>query len=170
MRDRPSLEEITEALRLEPHPTCGLTSVTHVAPGTIAADALPAKYEEAHPYASGMYFLVTQETKIGLHALRSDQIYHYHCGDPLEVLLVDPDGSWAVQTVGVDLKAGERPQLLIRGGTYHVSRVKEGGEYSLLSTVEFPGFTPEDLESVEPKVLADQFPDAAEAILDFTND
>lgn len=167
MPNRPTIAEIRSSLKLEPHPTCGLTAVTHVAPGTIAADALPNGYDESHPFASGMYFLVTQETKIGLHALRSDQIYHFHCGDPLEVLLIAPDGAWSVQTVGVNLAAGERPQLSIRGGTYHVSRVKNGGEYSLLSTVEFPGFTPEDLESIEPDELASRFPDAAATIREF---
>lgn len=153
MAERLSAAQIRQILGLELHPTCGLTCVTHVSSGTVAAEALPAAYRESHPFASGMYFLVTSESKIGLHALRSDQIYHHHLGDPLEVLLLDPSGACQVTTVGPDLLAGERPQLVVPGGTYHISRVKGGGAYALLSTVEFPGFTPEDLQVVDPEEL-----------------
>ncbi len=168
MVERLSAAQIREILDLEPHPTCGFTCVTHVSSGRVAAEALPAAYLEAHPFASGMYFLVTSESKIGLHALRSDQIYHHHLGDPLEVLLLDPDGTCQVTTVGSDLLAGERPQLVIPGGTYHVSRVKNDGAYALLSTVEFPGFTPEDLEVIAPEELCTRYPHAAERIREFT--
>ncbi|MCH9732450.1 MAG: cupin domain-containing protein [Actinomycetia bacterium] len=173
MAERLSAAQIRQILGLELHPTCGFTCVTHVSSGTVAAEALPAAYRESHPFASGMYFLVTSESTIGLHALRSDQIYHHHLGDPLEVLLLDPDGTCQVRTVGPDLLAGERPQLVIPGGTYHISRVKSrvkgGGAYSLLSTVEFPGFTPEDLEVVDPEELCARYPDAAERIREFTS-
>ncbi len=40
--------------------------------------------------------------------------------------------------------------------------------YALLSTVEFPGFTPEDLEVIDPEELCARYPEAAERIREFT--
>jgi hypothetical protein len=48
--------------------------------------------------------------------IRSDQMYHHYRGDPLEVLLLDPDGRGEVRAVGEDIGSGMRPQLLITGG------------------------------------------------------
>ena len=166
---RPTVAELRDILNLEPHPTCGFTGVTYISPGTITTDALPTGYNEAHPFASAMYFLVTSESEIRLHALRSDQIYHHYLGDPLEVLLLYPDGSWAMPTVGSDILLGQRPQLLIPGGTQHISRVKGNGEYALLGTIEFPGFTPEDLILGDPAELAAQYPECAELLVAFTH-
>jgi predicted cupin superfamily sugar epimerase len=73
---------------------------------------------KARPFGSVLYFMVTPEARIRLHRIRSDQMYHHYLGDPLEVLLLYPDGSGAVQMVGSDLAAGARPQLFIPGGTF----------------------------------------------------
>src|SRR5215216_7754586 len=58
-----------------------------------------------------------------MHRIRSDQLYHHYMGDPLEVLMLYPDGTGAVTTVGSDLAAGERPQLFVPGDTSHTSRL-----------------------------------------------
>ena len=82
-----------------------------------------------HTLASALYFLVTPKRPMRLHRLRSDQIYHHCLGNPLEVLLLLllPDGSGALAVVGSDLAAGMRPQFLIPGGAWHVSRLKAAG-------------------------------------------
>lgn len=40
------------------------------------------------PIGSVLYFMVTAESQVRLHRIRSDQMYHYYLGDPLEVLLL----------------------------------------------------------------------------------
>jgi predicted cupin superfamily sugar epimerase len=82
-----------------------------------------------------------------MHRIRSDQFYHHYMGDPLEVLLLYPDGTGAVATVGTDLAAGERPQLFSRG-TFHTSRLEPGGGgYALLVSTEWPGVEPPDVDT-----------------------
>ena len=61
-----------------------------------------------------------------MHRIRSDQLYHHYLGDPLEALMLYPDGSGAIATVGPDLRSEMRPQLLIPEGTFHTSRLKAG--------------------------------------------
>ena len=82
---RPTADEISSILGLQPHPTCGMTTVSYASPHRIANAALPPGYRGTHTLASALYFLVMPERQMKLHRLRSDQIYHHYLGDPLEV-------------------------------------------------------------------------------------
>ena len=52
------------------------------------------------------------------------------------------------------------PQLLIPGGTFHTSRLPEGG-WALLASTEWPGVEPPDVETGDPAQLAASHPQAA---------
>jgi predicted cupin superfamily sugar epimerase len=105
-----------------------------------------------------------------MHRIRSDQLYHHYLGDPLEVLMLYPDGTGAVAVVGSDLAAGERPQLFVPGNTFHTSRLEApGGEgYALLASTEWPGVEPPDVEHGDVEELAAAYPDMGEQIVAFT--
>src|SRR5918995_1600615 len=113
LETRPTVEEIKAMLGLEPHPTCGFVAETYRSPLKIPAGALPHAYETERPYGSALYFLVSPEAQIVMHRIRSDQLYHHYLGDLLEVLMLYPDGTGAVASVGSDLSGGERPQLFV---------------------------------------------------------
>lgn len=161
-------DDIKKILGLEPHPTCGFTTLSYLSSHTLPNAVLPAGYLGTHTFASVLYFLVTPDAHMVLHRLRSDQMYHHYLGDPLEVLLLSPDGSGQVATVGTDLAAGMRPLLLIPGGTFHVSRVRPGGAYALMGTTEWPGFDPSDLEVADLDAVKKSHPGARDLIEAFT--
>src|SRR5918997_5852833 len=133
LETRPTAKEVKALLGLEPHPTCGFVAETYRSPLKIPSEALPEAYEADRPYGSALYFLVSPEAQIVMHRIRSDQLYHHYIGDPLEVLLLYPDGKGEVVTVGSDLGAGERPQLFLPGGTFHTSRLAAGDHHPLVS-------------------------------------
>ena len=92
-------------------------------------------------------------------------------GEPLEVLLLYPDGTGEIKIVGADLESGMRPQLLIPGGTFHTSRLHKGSAataFALLGTTEWPGFESSDLELGEPTKLIAAFPALRRDIEEFT--
>ena len=172
LETRPTAEEIKAMLRLEPHPTCGFVAETYRSPLKIPPNALPEAYGDAgdRPYGSALYFLVTPEAQIVMHRIRSDQLYHHYLGDPLEVLMLFPDGTGAVAAVGADLAAGERPQLFIPGGTFHTSRLPaSGGGFALLASTEWPGVEPPDVEHGNIEELLASYPDFREQIRAFTS-
>jgi predicted cupin superfamily sugar epimerase len=170
LETRPTAEEIKGMLGLQPHPTCGFVAETYRSPLKIPAGALPDVYEGDRPFGSALYFLVTPEAQIVMHRIRSDQLYHHYLGDPLEVLMLYSDGSGAVATVGSDLEAGMRPQLLIPGGTFHTSRLAPGAAgYALLASTEWPGVEPSDVEHGDIDALAEAYPDFRKEIHHFAN-
>jgi predicted cupin superfamily sugar epimerase len=117
MPDHLTAERIIELLGLKPHPTCGFVTETYRAQQRIPDEALPTVYAGSRPFASVLYFMVTADARIRPHRIRSDQMYHYYIGEPLEVLLLYPDGTGEIKVLGADLNGGMRPQLLIPGGT-----------------------------------------------------
>ena len=167
---RPTAEEVKATLGLKPHPTCGFVAETYRSPLKVPADALPEAYGADRPYGSALYFLVAPDAQIVMHRIRSDQFYHHYMGDPLEVLMLYPDGTGAVAVVGTELTAGERPQLFVPGGTFHTSRLAPGDSgYALLASTEWPGVEPPDVEHGDIEALVEAYPEMAEHIRAFTS-
>jgi predicted cupin superfamily sugar epimerase len=169
LRTHPTAEEVKALLGLEPHPTCGFVAETYRSSLKIPSEALPEAYEGDRPYGSALYFLVSPEAQIVMHRIRSDQLYHHYMGDPLEVLMLYPDGTGAVASVGSDLAGGERPQLFVPGGTFHTSRLASGDSgYALLASTEWPGVEPPDVEHGNVEELLASFPEMDTQIRTFT--
>lgn len=123
---------------------------------------------------SVLYFMVTHDAQIALHRIRSDQMYHHYLGDPLEVLLLYPEGDGEVLIVGPDLEKGMRPQLFIPGNTFHISRLHRSATYmpqlgyALLGTSEWPGADHSDVEMGIPEKLMEAYPHMRHKIAEFT--
>jgi predicted cupin superfamily sugar epimerase len=105
---------------------------------------------------------------VQLHCIHNDQLYHRYLGDPLEVLLLYPDGSHAVEVMGNDLRAGQEVQLLIPGSTFHTARILGSGQWFLGASTEWPGVDPSDVVAGDANDLAARYPEAAALIRDFT--
>ncbi|HJR76995.1 MAG TPA: cupin domain-containing protein [Nitrospiraceae bacterium] len=162
-------KDIIDILGLKLHPTCGFVAETYRSRQQIPQQALPTVYDGSRPFGSVLYFMVTSDVQIRLHRIRSDQMYHHYLGEPLEVLLLYPDGTGGIAVIGPDLAAGMRPQLLIPGGTFHISRLRPGGSFALLGTTEWPAFESPDLELGDPAKLMADYPALRQEIEHFSS-
>ncbi len=134
----------------------------------IAKNALPSRYRGERCFGTAIYFLLTAAAFSALHRLRSDEVYHFYLGDPVEVLLLREDGAAETVTIGTDLAQGMRPQLAVMRGTWQGLRVKSGGNFALLGTTVSPGFEFDDFELGDRRSLLVAYPDFAELIRKFT--
>ncbi len=158
-----SAQQIIELLGLKRHSTCGFASESFQTVLSIPASALPAEYGGPRRLGGTLYFLVTPDAPVRLHRIRSDQMYHHYFGDPLEVLLLHPDGRSEVRVAGPDLAAGQRPQVLIPGGAFHAGRVL-GNRYAVLGTSVWGRAEPQDVEQGDAAKLIATYPQAQENI------
>lgn len=158
-------ETLKRLLDLKPLPEeGGYYAESYRSPELLAAGLLPARYAGSRCLATAIFFLLTPDTFSALHRLRSDELYHFYLGDPAEMLLLHPDGSGEVLTLGPDLEAGQRPQLVVPRGVWQGSRVRAGGQFALLGTTVAPGFEFADSEMARRDDLLRDYPAFAERI------
>ena len=157
-------QDVERLLDLKPNATCGYVRVTFMSTQRIAPGGLPAPFAAGRPMGSALYFMLTPQEPVKLHRIRNDQLYHYYLGDPIEVLLMLTDGSTQHHVVGPDLRAGQTPQLLIPGNTFHTARVIGSRQWFLGASTEWPGVEPVDVELGNADALAMKYPGVADQI------
>lgn len=156
----PSLEDLVWQLDLQPHPVEGGWFVeTYRSEVSFAAAAGVRR-----SLSTAIYYLLTPDSVSALHRLRGDEIFHFYLGDPVEMLQLRPDGGGRILTIGTDLGAGMRPQVVVPAGVWQGSRLAPGGRFALLGTTMAPGFDPADYERPDAERLVASYPDFAEMI------
>ncbi|MDP2481525.1 MAG: cupin domain-containing protein [Candidatus Palauibacterales bacterium] len=152
--------DLIERLGLEPHPAEG----GHFRETYRSARRFEPEgaYGGDRSVSTAIYYLLTPDTFSALHRLPGDEIFHFYLGDPVDMLLLHPDGTAERITLGPDLGT-MRVQHVVRGGTWQGSRLAPGGRWALLGTTMAPGFEPEDYEAGTPDVVG-AYPGEADAI------
>ncbi len=93
------------------------------------------------------------------HRLDADEVWHFHLGDPLRLVLLFPDGSSRDVIMGSDVLAGQHLQVVVPAGTWQAGHCSEGGRYSLFGCTMAPGFTGAGYEGGTRAVLLASHPD-----------
>ncbi len=121
---------------------------------------LPGRYEgESRSAGTAIFYLLTETCRSLMHRLRTDEIYHFYAGDPVELLLLSPDGSpQGACVLGGDILGGQAVQRVVPAGTWQGSKLAAGGRYALMGTTMSPGFSLADFELGRRTELVGQFP------------
>ncbi len=125
--------------------------------GRPAGTAIHALFEAGDPWGFS-----------AMHRLDTTEVWHHYLGDPLNLLLLYPDGSHREVTLGDDLRAGQRPQLVIPAGVWMGASVAAGGRWTLIGCTMAPGFVSGCYEGGTRASLTAAFPAAARRIAELT--
>ncbi len=118
--------------------------------------------------STAIYFLLESGRPTMLHRLPGPEVFHFYAGDPARLLILGDGGTVGRPVLGPGLRAGERPQIIVPGGTWQAAETTGG--WTLLGTTMSPGFRQEDFELGERAGLTTAWPDAAELIARHTPD
>lgn len=152
---------LIDRLGLQPHPERGFYVETH----RPAARVHSAAHGGERAASTAIYFLVTaDEPATSLHRLKSDEVFHLYEGGPLDILRLFPDGTWDVARLGLDLEAGERPQVVVPARAWFGTELAPGAAHCLVGCTVAPGFEFADFELAEGPELEARYPTAAERI------
>ncbi|CAN5485140.1 hypothetical protein BH10ACT7_BH10ACT7_26490 [soil metagenome] len=162
-----SAEQVIAALRLEPNQTCGFVAPSYSSALQLGEGALPDPLESTRPIGTALYFLLTPAAPVRLHRIRNDQLYHYYLGDPVEIVMLLPNGSGERHIVGPDLLGDQMVQLVIPGGTFHTARLVGETGWFLGGSTEWPGVVPADVELGDTDDLVARYPDFEKEIRTF---
>lgn len=152
--------EVAKKLGLEPHPEGGFFRQTYRSQLTIPSiRSGSGRILENRSVGTAIYYLITSDSFSALHKLSSDETYHFYYGDPLEMLLLRPNGDHEIVVLGNNVLKDELPQFTVPAGYWQGTRLREGStNFALLGTTVYPGFDFRDFEMGVGTDLKQQYP------------
>ena len=111
---------------------------------------------------TAIYYLMQPDDFSALHRLDGPELWHHYAGDPVEMLLLEPDGVVRRPLLGDDLAAGERPFVAVPGGVWMGAMTT--GDWSLVGATMAPPYREEGFELGCYAELVALYPDAADSI------
>ena len=144
----------------------GLFTQTYRSDQVIPQTVLPSRYSSDRPCSTAILYLLSADAQSfsALHCLLSDEIYHFYLGDPVEMLLLYPEGRSETIILGADVLAGQKVQFVVPAGVWQGSHLQPGGQYALIGTTMAPGYVNEDFQLGSRQALLSAYPAVADLI------
>jgi uncharacterized protein len=142
-------------------------SVTYTSEDLLDGAALPPRYA-GRPHAAGGAILavVTPRDFSAMHRLKTDEVWHFHSGSPLKLLLLYPDGEGRTVTLGTNVFGGELAQFTVPKGVWQGAApiTATARSFSFVGTQMSPGFDSSDFEIGYRDELVRRYPAFAQSI------
>lgn len=139
MNQDQTAQDIIRLLDLQPHPEGGYYRETFRDSVTVAGRAA----------STCIYFLLPQGVVSRWHRVDAVETWHWYAGAPLDLRIAADDQTYTSHTLGTDLTAGKRPQLVVPAG--HWQQARSQGAWTLVGCTVAPGFTFEGFEIAGPQ-------------------
>jgi predicted cupin superfamily sugar epimerase len=145
----PRASELIRSLDLKPHPEGGFYRETWRSPVQVAVDQRPARSA-----LTTIYFLLAAGSFSAWHRVRSDEVWHWYEGEPLELLLAAPDFSVVRTHRLAQVSAGTEPVVTVPADWWQAARSL--GSHALCGCTVAPGFEFEDFAFLRDDPAATQ--------------
>lgn len=165
-------KEVIRLLDLKPLPEEGgyYRETYRGTAGHVPARLFGIDSNSSRSISTGIYYLVVPESFSALHRVKSDEMFHFYSGDPVEMIQIDAGGNIQRFTLGTDIFAGQSPQVVVPRGVWQALRLKHGGKWALMGTTVAPGFEFEDFEVGVRETMIQQFPHLSDDIIRFSRE
>lgn len=117
-------------------------------------------------HGSAIAYLLAAGERSHLHALPGLEVYFFHAGDPLDLLLLHPGGRGQRLLLGPDLDAGHQLQVVVPGGVWQGSTTT--GAWSLVGTAMAPAYRQDDYRHGRRDELRARWPAHDRRIVELT--
>lgn len=154
-----SAEYFIEKLEMISHPEGGYYKETFIAKEEIKERKL----------WTSIYFLLKEGEVSNFHRLKSDEMWYYHGGSPLTIYMITEEGVLIEEKLGLNIEAGEKPQVLVPKNYIFGSAMNEEG-YALVGCMVSPGFHFNDFELFEREELLINYPEHEKVIKKLTRE
>ncbi|MGL4762858.1 MAG: cupin domain-containing protein [Sarcina sp.] len=156
-----------ESLDMIAHPEGGYYKPSFESEERITSTDLETKFEGERILWTSIYFLLRDGEVSNFHRLKSDEMWYYHAGNSLTIYMISPEGILTTKQLGLDIKNGESPQVLVPKNYIFGSAMNNEG-FSLVGCMVSPGFEFKDFELFERHCLLDLYPQHSNLIRKLT--
>ncbi|MCA8221083.1 cupin domain-containing protein [Burkholderia sp. BC1] len=156
-----SAADLIRQFDLQPHPEGGYFRETYR-----AADTIVRPSDDARRAAStAIYYLLCDGAYSSWHRIRSDEVWHFYAGDPLEVWVLDERDGLTIHRLGNPLvHPGTVFQAVVPAGRWFGARCVSPEQVAFVGCTVAPGFEFAEFELADAEALAEAFPEYAEHV------
>jgi predicted cupin superfamily sugar epimerase len=130
-----SATDVIRLLGLAPHPEGGHFRETFRDP----------RAEQGRAASTAIYYLLARGERSHWHRVDAAEVWHYYAGAPLRLEIAEQAaGAVKAVTLGPDLQAGERPQVVVPAGAWQAAASLS--DWTLVGCTVAPGFIFETFE------------------------
>lgn len=165
MKNHPDdLKIIEQHFPWETHPEGGLYYESYRSESTSEFPSHGGK----RSVSTAIHFLLRQNDFSGFHKIKSDEMWHFYGGGPLEVWEIDVTGLLVKTILGSRLTQGECAQYVVKANRWFASRPCSDSVYSWVGCTVAPGFEYQDFELAKSQELEKIYPQHKLIIRDLT--
>ncbi len=155
-------------LNLIPHPEGGFYCEEYRSDENLIKTAIDERYSGSRSVSTSIYFLLTGNQFSAFHKIKSDEIWHFYDGVPIELYLISNDGNLEIKKLGINITRNEFPQIIIKKDVWFAAKPVDKENFTLVGCTVAPGFEFDDFELGDRTSLLKKFPQYKDLILQFT--
>ncbi|WP_404404336.1 cupin domain-containing protein [Pelagibacterium halotolerans] len=121
-------QEVIDLLGLERHPEGGWFGETFRDPDPV----------EGRAHSTAIYYLLAEGEISAWHRVDAVEVWHFYGGAPLALSIAPEAGPAERHILGMDLDAGERPQIVVP--RHYWQSARSLGAWTLVGCTVAPGF------------------------------
>jgi predicted cupin superfamily sugar epimerase len=156
-----SAADLIREFDLQPHPEGGFYRETYRAEQNVARTTDGA----TRAASTAIYYLLCDGAYSSWHRIRSDEVWHFYAGDPIEVWVLDERDGLTIHRLGNPLThPGTVFQVVVPAGRWFGARCASRDDVALAGCTVAPGFEFAEFELADEAALAREFPGYAEHV------
>ena len=144
--------------RMQLHPEGGWFRDTYRSDEMVLGEHLPDRFGGGRSFSTAIYFLLEGEQFSGFHRIKSDELWHFYAGGPLNVFVITAQGDLEIIKLGNNPDNGEVFQAVVPAGCWFASQPALPHSFCFVGCTVAPGFDFADFELAKAQVLAKQYP------------
>ncbi|WP_244817040.1 cupin domain-containing protein [Caballeronia sp. Lep1P3] len=148
-------------LGLQPHSEGGYFRETYRASQRVTREGAI----ETRAASTAIYYLLCDGAHSAWHRIRSDEIWHFHAGDPLDVHVLDAGGKLVTHRLGDALVHADAVfHAVVHAGDWFAAECRDASGAALVGCTVAPGFEFSEFELGSSVQLQAQYPQHRELI------
>jgi predicted cupin superfamily sugar epimerase len=159
-----SRDGLIKRFGLQPHPEGGYFRETfrgaqRVVRGGIRGDTHDATPGETRSSSTAIYYLLCDGAHSAWHRIRSDEMWHFYAGEPIDIHVIDAAGQFRKHRLGNALTHADAVfQAVVPAGQWFAAELCDPATFALVGCTVAPGFEFSEFELADIAALKQTYP------------
>ncbi|WP_027800113.1 cupin domain-containing protein [Paraburkholderia dilworthii] len=144
-------DELIRRFHLKPHPEGGFFSETYRSVECVSRVGGSAQARSA---STAIYYLLCDGAHSAWHRIKSDEVWHFYAGEPLNVHVLDASGALVTHRLGNALTHSDTVfQAVVPAGLWFAAECADPATFALAGCTVAPGFEFSEFELADVDAL-----------------